>query len=413
MALPHPLDAVDLDRLASATMGRLVAIAGVVAFVFAVSGCDGSAAAPLPPLTGATSVSVGYSHACARMSDGTAKCWGGDALGQLGNGETTFSVPAPTSVVALTGVKSVAAGGSFSCALETEGTVACWGVNTSCELGNGCDLFSMPGSESGMVDEPDPVAVTGISGRVSALVTGSPSDGEDGYTCAVLVDRTVECWGANVLGIDPSPTAVVIPPTPVNGLPGVASLALGGYSACAVLTDGTAVCWGLGPLGQAGGAPSASGTPLPVSGLSGAVGIAVGGFHACALLGDGTVSCWGDNSGAQLGNGTLADSPTPVTVSGVVGAVEIAAADYRTCALISDGTVKCWGGDTTMLTPAAVPALTGALSISVASQSACALVTGGKIECWGDDSSGQLGNGVVSQSGDPAAATPVTVVSGS
>jgi alpha-tubulin suppressor-like RCC1 family protein len=66
------------------------------------------------------------------------------------------------------------------------------------------------------------------------------------------------------------------------------------------------------------------------------------------------------------------------------------------------------------LTPVAVPRLKGALSISMGSQFACALVAGGGIACWGDDGTGQLGTGVaVPPGGDPHAATPVTVVSGS
>lgn len=396
-------------------MVRLLSVAGAAAAIFALatSGCDGSAA-PLPPLLGATSVSAGYSHTCAVMNDATVKCWGGDAFGQVGDGETTFSIPAPSSVPGLTGVKAVAAGASFTCALKTDGTVDCWGANTSCELGNGCNLSGV-GSESGAIDDPNPVAVTGISGPVASLALGAESDGDAGYACAILVGATVECWGWNGLGVDPSATVTVIPPTPVGGLANVLSLALSDYFACALLADGTAACWGEGPLGQPGSTTTSySVTPLPVSALSGVIGLAAGSFQACALLDTGTVACWGSNSGAQLGDGTLTDSATPVMVSGVSGAVAIAADDYQTCALISDGTVKCWGGDTAMLTPVAVPGLTGALSISLGSQFACALVAGGGIACWGDDGTGQLGTGVaVPPGGDPHAATPVTVVSGS
>lgn len=396
-------------------MLRLVFVAGVAAFALAASGCDGSSSAtPQPPLVGATAVSAGYSHTCALMNDATVRCWGGDAFGQLGDGETTFSVPAPLAVPGLAGVKSVVAGDSFTCVLKTDGTVECWGENTNCQLGNGCNLFSVSGSESDAIDDPNPVAVTGFAGPVTALALGGQSNGDEGYACAILAGATVTCWGSNELGIDPSPTVNVIPLTPVSGLTNVESLALGDSSACAVLADGTAACWGQGPLGQPGNADSYSATPLAVSGLSGVVAVAAGGFHACALLDTGTVACWGNNFGAQLGDGTTTDSATPVTVSGVSGAVAIAANDYTTCALSSDGTVKCWGGDTTMLTPVMVPGLKGALSISVAPHSACALVAGGEIKCWGDNSVGQLGDGlIVPADGGPYSTTPVTVVSGS
>lgn len=391
-------------------MVRSAALALVLALSATNCGGDGPS---LPPLLGATAVSTGLSHTCALMDDATIRCWGDDALGQLGNGETTFSVPVPTAVAGLTGVTSVAAAGWLTCALEGGGAVACWGVNTSCELGNGCAIFGVAGSESDKVSDPNAVAVSALSGPVAALALGAQSDRSGGFACAVLMDGTVECWGPNALGTDPSPTVDVIPPTPVAGLANVTSMAIGGFAACAALADSTVACWGLGALGQPSNASSSSATPLPVSRLSDVVGLAAGEFHMCALLRSRTVACWGDNFAAQLGDGTQTDSATPVMVSGVTGAEAIAASGDRTCALINDGTVACWGGGIAHLTPTAVRGLEGATSISVASQFACAVVANGGIECWGDDSSGQLGDGVIAPaSGDPYTAAPVTVVKG-
>jgi hypothetical protein len=43
---------------------------------------------PSPPPDGATQISLGLSHGCARMSDGTAWCWGDNDKGQLGDRTT-------------------------------------------------------------------------------------------------------------------------------------------------------------------------------------------------------------------------------------------------------------------------------------------------------------------------------------
>ncbi len=345
------------------------------------------------------------------MDDGTAKCWGSDAFGELGDGETTFMVPAPAPVLGLTNVKALALGPTHTCALETDGTVACWGGNTECQLGNGCDIFGVAGSQSGALDVPTPVGVAGISGLAAALATGSIDASDPGYTCALLVGGTMECWGSNLLGVNPDPTVSVIPPTVVAGVSNAVALAVGGSFACALLADSTVTCWGTGPLGQPGiNAASSSTTPVPVGGLSGVVAIAAGYFHVCALLDSGTVGCWGINSTGALGDGTLTDSPTPVMADGVTGAVAIAAAGFYSFAVLSDGTVKQWGMDLNVLEPVVVPGLSNALSISATSTSACVVVAGGRIECWGDDSSGQLGTGIIG--GGPPTTTPVTVVTG-
>jgi hypothetical protein len=390
----------------------LLGVAVVVAFQ--ASGCDGSGGVK-NPLLGAVAVATGADHTCAVMDDGTAKCWGGDAFGQLGDDETTFAVPAPTPVGGLANVKALALGPTHTCALETDGTVACWGGNTGCQLGNGCDLFGVPGSESGVLDAPTPAGVPGIAAPVSALATGSLDGSEPGYTCALLVGGTIECWGSNELGVDPDPMVDVIPPTAVPGVSNALAMTLGGgSSACALLADGTVACWGEGALGQPGAnASSYSATPVPVGGLSGVVAIAAGSFHVCALLAAGTVSCWGSNSTGALGDGTRTDSPTPVMVNGVAGAVAIAASGFYSYAVLSDGTVKGWGMDVSVLTPVVVPGLTNVSSISTAESSTCVVVAGGRIECWGDDSAGQLGTGVVTPGGGPSTTTPVTVVSGS
>ncbi|MBK6534435.1 MAG: hypothetical protein IPF99_34190 [Deltaproteobacteria bacterium] len=58
---------------------------------------------------------VGYLHTCARLGDGSVRCWGNNRYGQLGDGTVT-NRSNPTLVPGLTGVVELAAGGQHTCA---------------------------------------------------------------------------------------------------------------------------------------------------------------------------------------------------------------------------------------------------------------------------------------------------------
>ena len=87
-------------------------------------------------LTGVVAVSAGYSHTCAVLNDGTARCWGSGSDGELGDGAGAAS-STPVVVAGSVPWVSIAAGGYHSCARHADGTGECWGFNGSGELGNG------------------------------------------------------------------------------------------------------------------------------------------------------------------------------------------------------------------------------------------------------------------------------------
>ena len=85
-------------------------------------------------------ISAGVAHSCALMTDGTVRCWGRNAHGQLGLGHTQAigdDEPAIAGgVVDLGGsATQVAAGGEHSCALMVGGAVRCWGLGIDGQLG--------------------------------------------------------------------------------------------------------------------------------------------------------------------------------------------------------------------------------------------------------------------------------------
>ena len=96
-----------------------------------------SAPATVAGLTTVRKVGVGSDHACAILDDGTVRCWGQNSSGQLGNGDAQLtSSTTPVTVVGVSGATALALGDSHACALMSNGQVRCWGANLDGQAGN-------------------------------------------------------------------------------------------------------------------------------------------------------------------------------------------------------------------------------------------------------------------------------------
>ena len=386
-------------------------------------------------------IAAGGWYSCARKADGTVLCWGYNGNGQLGDGTTATPRLTPTPVVtalggaALTGVAQIAPGFYHTCARMTDGTAMCWGLDDYGEIGNG--LKSTPRlSPTLVLAAPGGASLT----RVTEIALGAY------HTCARMTDGTAMCWGYDDDGQIGDGTAASprLSPAPVLAAPGGASLtgvtemALGAYHTCARMTDGTAMCWGRNAEAEIGDgttiSPRASPTPVLVAPggavLTGVAEIAAGTRHTCARKLDGTVLCWGANDAGQLGDGTTTayrPSPMPVLVAAggavLTGVAQVAAGGLFTCARMIDSTVMCWGNNdygqvgngasAPRLSPTPVPVapdgavLTGVAEIAPGTYHVCARKTDGAVMCWGYNQWGQVGDGTTTT--PRVSPTPVTL----
>jgi alpha-tubulin suppressor-like RCC1 family protein len=342
----------------------------------------------------AKALAVGYWHSCAILDDDSLKCWGENNYGQLGIGNPASAVGAqsgqmgdqlPTvNLGSGAKVRQVVAGYTHTCALLLDGRLKCWGYNGEGQLGLG-DTTARGNSPTDMGDQ---LPAIDLGGTAIASIVANTS-----HTCAQLQDGTVKCWGNNFFGQlglgdfanrgdQPGEMGSSLPVVSLGSGRTARAISVGGAFSCAVLDNGSVKCWGrnedgiLGmlwcqddngvagacgsgqftlPLRGYGIAPGQMGDALPTIALGTghtAVAISAGNSSVCAILNDGSVKCWGDNTYGQLGIGSTSD---PGLVAGAMGdalpavnlggasVLAVASGGFHACALLSTDSIKCWG----------------------------------------------------------------------
>lgn len=359
-----------------------------------------------------TSVSAGRNHACALDTLGRGWCWGDNTYGQAGTPIATCPgcVASPAPIESALRFTAISAGSTHTCALTDDGTAYCWGDNALGQLG-------ASGVEGCVELHPctvTPIAVTG-GHHFKSITAGAYG------TCAITTTDVLKCWGyqgfTNVVSLV-TPTTVRFPATG-DSLWSLVGHTDGGLNGCGLTTSGVAACWGQNFYGQLGTGSISSNRSNPTGITLDAVvkSVSNGSGFACALSSVGDAYCWGlsDRGGLGLGAGA-ASSPCAVSAIGLCFPVPLKVIGGRTMSQLTVGyehvcgldaltsEAYCWGSNTYSaigspslgVSPVAsspFPAGDGVkyTSLSAGRLFTCGIMQDKNISCWGNNLLGQLG----------------------
>ncbi len=308
--------------------------------------------------------------------------WGGNTVGQLGNGTTSQTpVLSPTAVTMPRGVTAshVAVGDAFTLMIGSDNQLYAWGDNTMGELGQD----PAPKNGSPLPSSSVPLHVHLPSGVIPASIAA-------GLDEAALIDTTgrLFTWGDNQsgelgLGLDTVSSPFVFTPTQVSfGNSTIAQVAIGQSFMAARTSAGLVYTWGAGSLGQLGngtiqvgsqGTPLAMAMPQSVT----ATQISASTYNGAFLGSNGLVYVWGTGN-----QGTLAG----------------------TSATLGCGIFNCTTGGVAIAT---LPTGVTATSVSVGERQVMIAGSDGHLYAWGNNSDFELGTGNTT---DLSVATPTAVI---
>ncbi len=414
---------------------------------------------------GARSIAVGDSHSCALLWNGAVRCWGEGSFGRLGLGDSEsvgdsrdnlpyldvdFGFDDPTVTI-----EQITAGGRHTCALTSEGSIYCWGDNAQGQLGYGNTEII------GDDETPAEVGPITLADPASQVMAG------DAHTCAITKSGGVVCWGRGAhgqlglastdnLGDDEGLAGAEILTFP-TGTP--VELAVGGDHTCVLLSSmnsDTVNCWGRNEDGQLGrndvgnygdqmGETAQGSDPVDFGPGRIPLSISAGSNFTCAVVQDNTemgVLCWGSGADGRLGHGSTEnigdDEMRPVLGASLIAlggdSDQVSAGGDHVCTTLdvdNDGQreVSCWGrgangrlgyGDDVSIGGALdnLPEMAGTLALGddpvmevvAGGAHTCARYSDGEVLCWGAGSSGQLGTGSPLDVGNPGPIYPGTPV---
>lgn len=190
--------------------------------------------------TSIVAVAAGKRHTLALRSDGRVFVMGEVAVPQL---NTASILVSPVEMGSLGAIVGIAAGGGFSIALDINGKLWSWGINSSGQLGLG-----------NTTPRALPLAIERSQAGASMLPSLRLTAGDD-FAAARSLTGAVLSWGADASGQlgDGTASAGATAPTGVANLTGsVLDIAAGRAHSLAMRADGTVYAWGANEAGQLG-----------------------------------------------------------------------------------------------------------------------------------------------------------------
>ncbi|MEY3407725.1 MAG: hypothetical protein RL038_786 [Actinomycetota bacterium] len=295
------------------------------------------------------SVSIGYDHACALSTYGDAYCWGSNSYyGQAGIGSNTTPLT-PTAVdtsgsLAGKTIKQISSSGYNSCALATDNSVHCWGQGLYGGVGNNnttTQFSPVDITNSGFLNGNTVQKLIPGGYHTCALTT----DGE----IACWGGNDYNEVGINSAGNNALVPTQIDMSGPTAGKTFKQVIA-GGYHTCAVSTDDKIFCWGYNDYNTTGVEDSSVSEIREIEDYGNLAGdaivdMAAGYYFTCALTSAGEVGCWGYNSNSEpylgIGEGQyvfthIPTSPTLPSFGGkTIRSIEASGWSFQITALFS------------------------------------------------------------------------------
>ncbi len=337
---------------------------------------------------------------------GNLRGWGNNTFGPLGdNTGVNKSSPVQTIAQGLNWKQISNFGNYHAAAIKTDGTLWCWGLGTSGQLG-----------DNTITSKSSPVQTVTFGTNWVQVACGS------GQTAAIKTDGTLWAWGDNAtygaLG-DNTTTQRNSPVQTVAFGTNWKQVFCGNFQMAAVKTDGTLWAWGYNYYGQLGDNSTANkSSPVQT--------IAFGNnwknistfncpsaLHVACIKTDGTLWMWGANTNGQLGDNTVTKRSSPVqTIAGGTNWKQVSVGIDHTAAIKTDGTLWTWGSNTngclgdntTTQRNSPVQTITFGKNwkqVCTGSTFTAAVKTDGTLWTWGLGTSGQLGDNTITSKSSP------------
>jgi len=376
-------------------MNYALCIALCITLTFTACGGDvGSGEDP----DGVKTMAAGTSYTVAIKNDGTLWAWGNNFRGQLGNGKGNQVgenvnydeiLPIPIMPDKKNWVL-VSAGTSHTVAIDSDDILYTWGEGNSGKLGNGSQNNCFVPTP---IDKKWKIAAAG-----------------DSHTVAIDVDDILWTWGGNAYGQLGNDTTggSSNDPIKIRGDKKWKSVSAGPYTTIAVDMNDKLWIWGSNNHGQMGNNTGGSSgnvqnTPVMLDGEWKSV--ALGNSFTIAINSVGELYGWGRVDYGALGIGHFNNRKelTPVRIVEGKDWESVSAGSFHTIAKKKNGEIWGWGNNeygqlgypkTTLFLyyPTRIGTAADLVAVSAGINHSTALRSSGILWTWGSNESGQLGD---------------------
>ena len=410
-----------------------------------------------------TIANAGYLHTCGiRTNDSRVLCWGYGANGQVGDGENPNNL-IPNITTDSSAYTSVNTGGYHSCGIRAnDSRVLCWGFGTYGQLGDGSNASHNTLNPNITTDSSPYKKGFSSSEEVLVSILGNAylNVGQNwSFGCRAYDFTNYSSWmNSSILIVNTAPImrTVKINSTTNSSTENIKgycnatdfegsnlaygytwyngstvyfdgtyfrknSLALGENHVCGIrANDSRVLCWGDSAYGQLGDGQTTTdrASPYLTNDSLEYLGISAEKEYTCGIrANDSRVLCWGKCDFGRCGDGNLTThNNLNLTLTTDTSAyASISVGEDHVCGIrANDSRVLCWGecdsgkcGDGNISNhDVGNPNLTTDTSaysiIAAGGYHTCGIrANDSRVLCWGLGGNGELGNGSISDSGNP------------